>query len=142
MMMKFESDALRAKIVGQPGICLVLATGLLHTFQNALTSTRASWNMYRNSWQLAQKAPNCRSQTQNHQKQRRTQTRKSLGFSPAEALAAFRTQYRAYIKGEDPFNRKMRSNESALDWWKALRGDELANILAVRFTILNQGELN
>ena len=65
-----------------------------------------------------------------------------VGFSPAEALAAFRTQYRAYIKGEDPFNRKMRSNESALDWWKALRGDELANILAVRFTILNQGELN
>ncbi|KAG1842963.1 hypothetical protein F4604DRAFT_1982247 [Suillus subluteus] len=60
-----------------------------------------------------------------------------IGFSPAEALAAFQTQYRAYIKGEDPFNQKMRSNESTLDWWKALQGDELANILAEVSTLQN-----
>jgi hypothetical protein len=52
-------------------------------------------------------------------------------FSPTDALASFRTQFQAYIKGVDPFNRKMRSNESALDWWKMLQVDELANVLAV-----------
>ncbi|KAG1766662.1 hypothetical protein EDD22DRAFT_950430 [Suillus occidentalis] len=51
-------------------------------------------------------------------------------FSPTDALASFRTQFQAYIKGVDPFNRKMRSNESALDWWKMLQVDELANVLA------------
>ncbi|KAG1897103.1 uncharacterized protein F5891DRAFT_896508, partial [Suillus fuscotomentosus] len=51
-------------------------------------------------------------------------------FSPMDALASFRTQFKAYIKGEDPFNRKMRTNESALGWWKALQRDELANVLA------------
>ncbi|KAG1791942.1 uncharacterized protein BJ212DRAFT_874996 [Suillus subaureus] len=52
-------------------------------------------------------------------------------FSPTDALVSFRTQFKAYIKGEDPFNRKMRTNESALGWWKALQKDELANVLAV-----------
>ena len=52
-------------------------------------------------------------------------------FSPMDALASFRTQFKAYIRGEDPFNRKMRMNESALGWWKALQRDELANVLAV-----------
>jgi hypothetical protein len=37
-------------------------------------------------------------------------------FSPTDALASFRTQFQAYVKGDDPFNRKMRSNESALAW--------------------------
>ncbi|KAG1837803.1 hypothetical protein DFJ58DRAFT_862205 [Suillus subalutaceus] len=37
-------------------------------------------------------------------------------FSPTDALVSFRTQFKAYIKGEDPFNWKMRTNESALGW--------------------------
>lgn len=52
-------------------------------------------------------------------------------FSPMDVLASFWTQFKAYIKGEDPFNWKMRMNESALGLWKALQRDELANVLAV-----------
>ncbi|KAG1833604.1 hypothetical protein F4604DRAFT_1859388 [Suillus subluteus] len=51
-------------------------------------------------------------------------------FSPTDTLVSFRTQFKAYIKDEDPFNQKMRTNESALGWWKALQKDELANVLA------------
>ncbi|KAG1752554.1 uncharacterized protein EDB91DRAFT_1293232 [Suillus paluster] len=51
-------------------------------------------------------------------------------FSPTDALVSFCTQFKAYIKGEDPFNQKMRMNESVLGWWKALQKDELANVLA------------
>ncbi|KAG1829907.1 hypothetical protein F4604DRAFT_1964931 [Suillus subluteus] len=42
-------------------------------------------------------------------------------FSPTDALVSFHTQFKAYIKDEDPFNWKMRTNESALGWWKALQ---------------------
>ncbi|KAG1767585.1 hypothetical protein EV702DRAFT_1050280 [Suillus placidus] len=50
-------------------------------------------------------------------------------ISPTDALASFCTQFKAYIKGKDPFNRKMRTNESTLGWWKALQKDELAKSL-------------
>ncbi|KAG2031438.1 hypothetical protein BDR03DRAFT_1030052 [Suillus americanus] len=54
-------------------------------------------------------------------------------LTPAEALARLQSQLKAYFRAEDPFNRKMRSNESPRDYWRALlkSGDELADVLPI-----------
>ena len=36
--------------------------------------------------------------------------------TPAQALERLRDQFKAYIRAEDPFNRKMRSHEGPLQW--------------------------
>ena len=38
-------------------------------------------------------------------------------LTPAEALARLQSQLKAYFRAEDPFNRKMRSNDSPRDYW-------------------------
>ncbi|KAG1859014.1 hypothetical protein DFJ58DRAFT_658524, partial [Suillus subalutaceus] len=54
-------------------------------------------------------------------------------LTPAEALTRLQSQLKAYFRAEDPFNRKMRSNESPRDYWRALlkSGDELADVLPI-----------
>ncbi|KAH7920753.1 hypothetical protein BV22DRAFT_994908, partial [Leucogyrophana mollusca] len=48
---------------------------------------------------------------------------------PVDALAALKEQLKAYAKGTDPFNRRLRSGENVLDWWTAVQKDELGDVL-------------
>ncbi|KAJ8585242.1 hypothetical protein M405DRAFT_865549 [Rhizopogon salebrosus TDB-379] len=52
-------------------------------------------------------------------------------LTPAEALTRVQSQLKAYFRSEDPFNRKMRSNETPRDYWRAISKsqDELADVL-------------
>ncbi|EPQ56401.1 hypothetical protein GLOTRDRAFT_138137 [Gloeophyllum trabeum ATCC 11539] len=51
------------------------------------------------------------------------------GIIPAQAINSLRNELDNYTKGRDPFNRRFRSNETVLDWWKAVRKDELGRVL-------------
>lgn len=53
-------------------------------------------------------------------------------LGPAQALNQLRKELRNYQKGIDPFNRRLRDNESVLDWWTAVQQDDDAQVLGVR----------
>lgn len=53
-----------------------------------------------------------------------------LKYTPFDALNWLRQQFKSYLNMEDPFNHKRRSKQSTLQWWTALAGDELADVLA------------
>lgn len=53
-----------------------------------------------------------------------------LKYTPFDALNRLRQQFKSYLNMEDPFNHKRRSKQSTLQWWTALAGDELADVLA------------
>ncbi|OJA15131.1 hypothetical protein AZE42_12680, partial [Rhizopogon vesiculosus] len=54
-------------------------------------------------------------------------------LTPAEALTRLQSQLKAYFRCEDPFNRKVRSNETPRDYWRAIlkTRDKLADVLPV-----------
>ena len=52
-------------------------------------------------------------------------------YTPFDALDRLRQQFKSFLRADDPFNRKRRSHESTFQWWEALEGDELADVLAV-----------
>jgi len=54
-------------------------------------------------------------------------------YTPAQALERLWDQFKAYIRAEDPFNRKLRSHEGPLQWWNALSRDEYSDVLSVSF---------
>ncbi|KAG6874765.1 hypothetical protein C0992_006641, partial [Termitomyces sp. T32_za158] len=50
--------------------------------------------------------------------------------NPREAIAALKNQFRAYLAGIDPFNRKRGHNESLREYWFRLVHDEESDVLA------------
>ena len=52
-------------------------------------------------------------------------------YMPFEALLRLHQQFKSYLCAQDPFNHKRRSTQSTFQWWSALEGDELADVLAV-----------
>jgi hypothetical protein len=52
--------------------------------------------------------------------------------NPKDAIAALKTQFRAYLDGTEPFTRKRRRNESIREYWCQFLKDEDSDILAVR----------
>jgi len=52
-------------------------------------------------------------------------------YMPYDALQHLRQQFKLYLNAEDPFNHKLRSKQSTLQWWAMLESDEFADVLAV-----------
>src|SRR5438309_8595564 len=52
------------------------------------------------------------------------------------ALQRLRQQFKSYINAEDPFNHKLRSNQSSLQWWVTLEDDECADVLSVSLYLI------
>ncbi|KAJ7746234.1 hypothetical protein B0H14DRAFT_3605957 [Mycena olivaceomarginata] len=50
--------------------------------------------------------------------------------APADALRALKTQLKAFLNGDAPFDRKKKPNESARDWWVDLLNRDDSDILA------------
>ncbi|KAI6018850.1 hypothetical protein EDC04DRAFT_2576223, partial [Pisolithus marmoratus] len=50
-------------------------------------------------------------------------------YIPFDALNRLHLQFKSYLNAEDPFNHKRCSKQSTLQWWAALAGDELADVL-------------
>jgi hypothetical protein len=55
--------------------------------------------------------------------------------NPREGLHALKTQFRAYLAGVKPFNRKRGQNESLHDYWSWLLNDEESDVLAVCYNL-------
>jgi hypothetical protein len=51
--------------------------------------------------------------------------------NPKDAIAALKTQFRAYLDGTEPFTRKRRCNESSREYWCRFLKNEDSYILAV-----------
>ena len=69
-----------------------------------------------------------------HKKEALMQERNPLlaHLGPAQALERLKRELRNYQKGVLPFDRKLRENESVLDWWIAIQRDDEARVLGVR----------
>ena len=52
-------------------------------------------------------------------------------WNPREALHALKAQFRAYLAGVEPFNRKRGRNETLRDYWSRLLDNEDSDVLAV-----------
>ncbi|KAI6014155.1 hypothetical protein BKA83DRAFT_4499755 [Pisolithus microcarpus] len=59
-------------------------------------------------------------------------------YMPYDALQRLRQQFKSYLNGEDPFNRKPRLKQGTLEWWVALESDEFADVLAVSSQSLHE----
>jgi hypothetical protein len=53
-------------------------------------------------------------------------------IDPADAADALRTELRQFAKAREPFNRRIRDEESVRDWWVAVGQDKDAQIIGVR----------
>lgn len=51
--------------------------------------------------------------------------------TPRAAIAALKDQFKAYIDGREPFNRKRNRKESLQEYWSHLLSDDDSDILAV-----------
>lgn len=49
-------------------------------------------------------------------------------WNPREALHALKTQFKAYLAGAEPFNRKRGRSESLRDYWSWLLEDDESNV--------------
>lgn len=52
-------------------------------------------------------------------------------WNPREALQALKTQFKAYLTGAEPFDRKHGRNEFLHDYWCCLLDNEESDVLAV-----------
>ena len=52
--------------------------------------------------------------------------------NPRAAISALKKQFKAYIDGNEPFNRKKSHKESLQEYWTHLLGDNDSDVLAVR----------
>lgn len=50
---------------------------------------------------------------------------------PDDGLKTLKLQFKAYMSGSHPFDRKRGLHESPYDWWKKLEGEDDADVLAV-----------
>lgn len=52
-------------------------------------------------------------------------------ISPGDANDAVKPQLKAYLQKREPFDRRIRSNESVLQWWKDVQKDDYGKVISV-----------
>jgi hypothetical protein len=53
-------------------------------------------------------------------------------LTPLEALASLKSELKAYIASDDPFDRRFRENETVYQWWSAVQKRQSGTVLGVR----------
>lgn len=57
-------------------------------------------------------------------------------LTPSQALASLKSELRAFVAKDDPFDRPFRSGETVRQWWLAVANKQFGGILGVRMSTL------
>jgi hypothetical protein len=52
-------------------------------------------------------------------------------LTPSEALASLKSELKAYVDGDDPFDRAFRTDETVRQWWVAVQKKQYGGVLGV-----------